>query len=269
MTQTSPRLTQLNAPAPPQIRTRRPGYWFWIADIVTKHYGARIGLAGIGLYTVLASHVNQKTGTLSWSLRRLSMEGGCTRKTAGVHLRRLVQVGLILVEEHPGYTYTITLLDLPAQPEEQTPASAPLPPCETDLSKNDAGGESNLPGGCVKMTHEPASLNQQDLTTPQPPNAVCDMQTAEPPPTEAPPERPDACLDRLGLDAPTRSALDNAARIVLKTAGYNPLYVTTGLVHSMMAHLWDHRQAVYPERVETSADPLAAEEGLASATCAV
>jgi Helix-turn-helix domain len=222
---------------------------------------------GVAIYLILLRHRNHKTGQCHPKHRTIAKKLKISESTVKRSLPGVLNAMGITSE--PRYDAagdrTSNQYTFPT-PGVQT--AGPAPEKGGGFPQTPPPGPTDPTGG-VPQTSELDNPQIEQEEANQDIAARAPEKGEDPPPTEAPPERPDACLDRLGLDAPTRSALDNAARIVLKTAGYNPLYVTTGLVHSMMAHLWDHRQAVYPERVETSADPLAAEEGLASATCAV
>src|SRR5262249_4960937 len=153
--------------------------------------------------------------TLTWSLSRLSAEMGCTRKTFTGHVRRIEDAGLITVEERPGHTFVITLLDLPPEADEQ--GAAPEIPTrdESDLRKNYPGGEQNLLDPWVEITHVLDLYDQKKETTPTPPELICDEQRETPEPSE----RAEDILKRLSLDPVTTAALEDEARKVLESEG--------------------------------------------------
>jgi hypothetical protein len=217
------------------IRSNRRAHWFWLDNQVIDHYGALVGIACIGMYAALARYANNKTGTCWPSLGRLSTQLGCTRKSAAGYLQRLVDAKLIAIEERSGHTYMITLLDLPPLPEPQEPGCVKMTQVEGDPRKNDAGGASQLPNGCVKMTHEPHSSNQKERTN-TPPNDVCDRKAETPRPVC---DHRDDVLATIGLLPPTtQDQLAETARQSLLAEGVAPWFLIRPVLEARMIALW-------------------------------
>src|SRR5438445_12957660 len=95
---------------PLQIRSHRRAQWFWLDNQLIDHYGALVGIEGIGMYAALARYAHHKTGTCWPSLGRLSTQLRCTRKSAGIYLQRLVAAKMIEVQERPGHPSVMPLL---------------------------------------------------------------------------------------------------------------------------------------------------------------
>jgi biotin operon repressor len=251
--ETAPEPTTPAPETPLQIRSHRRAQWCWIDNEVVDRYGAHIKATGIGLYTALARYANHHTGTCYPSLARLSQQLGCTHKTVGKYLQRLVQCGLIRVEMRPGHTCLITLLDL---------APPSVTPEERHSGKNDQGrphpGKNdqtpwqNVPDSLVKTTSEPDSPTQ----TKEPKKAKPDFgvatgeRKAKPAPhdetsswdkpavvVETPTDRPDEVLTTHQLDAHEQAALEQAAKVILRARWGNRVPAIVPVVQATVLEL--------------------------------
>jgi len=147
---------------PMQVRSQRRAYWAWFDHALIDDYAQHLGPIGVALYVALARYANHHTGQCWPSLVRLSHQLGITRLTARRYLQRLADQGLIALQERPGHTFLVTLLDLPPRsqtclPRKQGDGRACLPDKQGD---GDAGRR-----GCIPGQHEPDLLNQHNLTT--------------------------------------------------------------------------------------------------------
>jgi hypothetical protein len=238
---------------PLHIRSHRRAQWCWIDNEVIDRYGAHLKAAGIGLYTALARYANHQTGSCYPSLARLSKQLGCTQKTVGRYLQRLVKCGLIMVEVRPGHTCVITLLDL--APVSESPVECH--PGKNDQGrtvpgKNDQTPSQNVPDPLVKKTTEPDSPHQ----TKEPKKAEPDfcVVKGEGKPTseakgetsswdkpavalETPTDRPDEVLTTHHLNAGEQAALEQAATVLLRARYGNRVPAIVPVVQATVLEL--------------------------------
>ena len=261
---------------PLQIRSHRRAQWFWLDNELIDRYAIAVGMAGVGLYAALARYANHKTGSCFPSVARLSAQFGCTPKTLAGHLERLALVGLITVEERPGRTALITLLDLPPEPPVEDPSKNDQGP--NDPGKKEFEPPSKLPDPPVKMTTEPNSPNQTKERTRQPSDVRAALGERKPKPDladetsswdkqamalETPTDRPDDVLTTHELSAGDQAALESAAKVILRARWGNRVPAIVPVVQATvlellegLSGLWDGLGGV----------PVAREE---SAPCAV
>jgi hypothetical protein len=214
-------------------------HWLWIDNTIVDRYGEAIGAAGLGMYAALARYANQKTGQCWPSLERLSTQLDCTRRSARRYLHRLVTAGLITLEERPGHTFLITLVDLQAVGEGgEKSAQVPTAEGEEGGKKDTPGGQKRHPRG-AKSAHELSQPNQTYKPSAAPAVAHAGATgTADAPPLAL-------TIDRwlASLDAPTLAELDQAARTVLQAEGTAPAHMIRPTIDATMQRLWEERAA--------------------------
>jgi hypothetical protein len=161
----------LNA-APPAPRDLHQVHWLWIDNTIVDRYGEAIGAAGLGMYAALARYANHETGQCWPSLERLSTQLDCTRRSARRYLHRLVTVGLITLEERPGHTFLITLVDLQAAGEGGA-KNAQVPTAEGEQGgKKDTPGVQKVPTRDAKSAPELPDPNETHEPSEQPPEVA-------------------------------------------------------------------------------------------------
>ena len=99
-----------------QVRSHRRAKWAWFDTAVLDTYGPTLGPIGLSLYMALCRYANSTTGKCWPSLARLSHQCGISQMSASRHLKTLVRCGLIAIEQRPGTTALITILDIPESP---------------------------------------------------------------------------------------------------------------------------------------------------------
>lgn len=156
------------APASPretervQIRSQRRAHWAWFDHALIDAYAQHIGPIGVALYVALARYANHHTGQCWPSLVRLSQQLGLTRLTARRYLQRLADHGLIALQERPGHTFLVTLLEVPREPQtclrgKQVEATPCLQDKQEDVHAVNTRG--------IPDKHEPEILNQHRRTS--------------------------------------------------------------------------------------------------------
>lgn len=148
--------------APMQVRSQRRAYWAWFDHALIDDYAQHVGPIGVALYVALARYANHHTGQCWPSLVRLSHQLGITRLTARRYLQRLADQGLIALQERPGHTFLVTLLELPPRsppclPRKQGEGGACVPDIHGDVHPASSG--------CIRDEHEPDLRNQHKQTT--------------------------------------------------------------------------------------------------------
>ena len=162
---------------------------------------------------------------------RLSRQLGITRLTARRYLQRLVDQGLITVQERHGHTFLVTLLDL-------------LPPPQPCLPDKQGEGRTCLSGkqgdvhagssGCIRGEHEPDFLNQHKQTTD---NAGCLVHGPLEDSSKAQ-ESIDVLTARLQALAPAEhTALRQQAKAHLTAAGVAPWLQIGPVIEATMCEL--------------------------------
>jgi len=136
---------------------------------VRDQYGKVIGLAGMGLYAVLAQY--QGGNEDGWpSLPRLADELGCDVKTIRYHLNKLVENGLVTVVQCAGTSSHYTLVPLP-----NFGTTKKVPPPEFGTTPLPDSGTPPLPKTGIRIitsntnTEEEQSLGVLDLDLPDEP----------------------------------------------------------------------------------------------------
>jgi len=228
--------TTLATASPPcaptvQIRSQRHAHWAWFDHALIDDHAHQIGPIGVALYVALARYANHHTGQCWPSLVRLSRQLGMTRLTARRYLQRLVDQGLITVQERPGHTFLVTLLDI-------------LPPPQTCLSGKQGEGQTCLPdkqgdvhagsSGCIRGEHEPDLLNQHNQTTD---DAGCILHGT---PEDSSPaqESIDVLTTRLqALSPAAHTALRQQAKVHLTAAGVAPWLQIGPVIEATMCEL--------------------------------
>ncbi len=76
------------------VRDRRQTTWYWIEKDFLR-FADRIGLAGIAVYNVLASHCDNQTQQTYVSIARIASELGISRRSVERALKKLEEYGLI------------------------------------------------------------------------------------------------------------------------------------------------------------------------------
>ena len=228
--------TTLAPAAPPraptvQIRSQRRAHWAWFDHALIDDHAHQIGPIGVALYVALARYANHHTGQCWPSLVRLSRQLGMTRLTARRYLQRLVDQGLITVQERHGHTFLVTLLDI-------------LPPPQTCLPDKQGEGRTCLPdkqggvhagsSGCIRGEHEPDLLNQHKQTTD---NAGCRVHGPLEDSSKAQ-ESIDVLTARLqALSPAAHTALRHQAKAHLTAAGVAPWLQIGPVIEATMCEL--------------------------------
>ena len=137
MTQQPQHEEQLPEQTPLQVRSHRRAKWAWFDTAVLDTYGPTLGPIGLSLYMALCRYANSTTGKCWPSLARLSHQCGISQMSASRHLKTLVRCGLIAIEQRPGTTALITLLDMPESPitELQGPNRPPSHRGDTPITR--------------------------------------------------------------------------------------------------------------------------------------
>jgi len=217
--------------APVQIRSQRRAHWAWFDHALIDDYAEHLGPIGVALYVALARYANHHTGQCWPSLVRLSRQLGITRLTARRYLQRLVDQGLIALQERPGHTFLVTLLDLPPQPQTYLPdkqgkEGACLPDKQGDVH---TGSRRCIPG-----QHEPDLLNHKNQTTD---NAWCVLQ-GHPAECTMAQESTDELVARFqALSSDEQAALRQQAKAHLTAAGVAPWFQIAPVVEAALFEL--------------------------------
>ena len=94
-----------------------------------------------------------QTNTCPFHYIRLSLAESKSSAKVIAGLHRFLVPSLPKTQERPGYTYVITLLDLPPLPESQDTACETTTPAAGDPRKNDVEGDpsKNYSGGASNL----------------------------------------------------------------------------------------------------------------------
>jgi hypothetical protein len=145
-----------------RIRSQRRAHWAWFDHALIDDYAQHLGPIGVALYIALTRYANHHTGQCWPSLVRLSHQLGITRLTARRYLQRLVDQGLIALQERPGHTFLVTLLELSPRSQTCLPGKQGEDlSCLPDKQGDVHAGRN----GCIRGKHEPDLLNQHNQTT--------------------------------------------------------------------------------------------------------
>ena len=138
----------------PEIRDRRPAFWFWMDNALLDEYGPRIGAYGIAVYACLAHYADGK-GQAFPSFRTMSNLLRISQATLLRSLRCLEEEGLIVREQRQNAQgdkdsniYTLLMVGCSA-----TEAPAPL----------QKHGCSATEARCSATEAEPDLLNKNQL----------------------------------------------------------------------------------------------------------
>ena len=230
MTQQPQHEEQLPEQTPLQVRSHRRAKWAWFDTAVLDTYGPTLGPIGLSLYMALCRYANSTTGKCWPSLARLSHQCGISQMSASRHLKTLVRCGLIAIEQRPGTTALITLLDMPESPI--TELRVPTDPHPTEGTP-----PSQSWGSPITELGEPSLLNQTNEPTPKPPNDAGAVRREESPI----PEPLHTTLETLMAvwDDATRTRLYDHAKATLVDEGVSPWYLIQPLIETRMLALWE------------------------------
>ncbi len=83
-------------------KDQKSGGWYWIDRDILRLYGARIGVAGLGVYNVLAMFAGSETQVCFPSQNTVAKLLGISRRTVIRKIKLLGDLGLIEVEKRNG-----------------------------------------------------------------------------------------------------------------------------------------------------------------------
>lgn len=229
-----------------QVRSYRRAKWAWFDTAVLDTYGPTLGPIGLSLYMALCRYANSTTGKCWPSLARLSHQCGISQMSASRHLKTLVRCGLIAIEQRPGTTALITILDMPESP--LTELGVPADPHPTEGTP-----PSQSWGSPLTELGEPSLLNQTNEPAPKPPedaHAVTREENTIPEPLHTTLET------LLSLwDEATRTRLYDHARATLVAEGVSPWHLIQPVIEVRMLALWEAQiqDGGAPQRPEVAA----------------
>lgn len=102
-----------------------------VQNSIRKIYGKELGLAGLGLYTVLAGYAGGNQ--YCWpSLDTIAKDVGCDRRTIDAHIDNLVKLGLLTITRRPGKSSLYTLNEIPPSKNEEGTKNEGTPPSKNE-----------------------------------------------------------------------------------------------------------------------------------------
>jgi len=232
---------------PPKSAPRTKDYlrrvrWLWMDNDLVDRYGEAIGVNGLGMYAALARYANQTTGQCWPSLQRLSQQLDCTRRSARRYLYKLVEVGLITVEERPGLPWLITLVALKHGDKGRVKKATGVSPkvgkkAQHTQAQNDSTGGQKTP-------HELSDPNERKQQSEKASDVAIAFGMGKG-------SNQDLTIEEQlnALDAPAKAHLEDEAREALKAEGV-PYYAAIGpVLRYRMEELLKERAASAAEGV--------------------
>jgi len=130
-------LDQMNKPIlPAGNRKLQDKQWYWVDKTVLHRYGRKIGVYGLGVYSVLSSYTNSYTQISYPSHDTIAQIIGTDRRTVARKLKLLAKIGLIRIESTgKGHQYHLLELQVTENAEKGNP-DAPIDEKKVPISNS-------------------------------------------------------------------------------------------------------------------------------------